>query len=454
MQATEQIPESITRRRMPWLRGTKLLYRLLSGDFTRKVLDTSATRVALIGIGLLTTIAVVRGLGPEGRGFYAVALAVGMLGQQFGVLGLHVSNTHFVAKNPSHLPELLGNTLAVSLVIGGLTLAGPYLIFAAWPGLAPIHGALLILALAWIPLSIAYLLTQSLLLGIGEVKLYNRTELTNRALALGIIAGLIVLRQVDPTKVFAAGLFTMTAMLAVILVHLVKMAGRFPKPSWAIFQTTMGYGLRAYLAALFCFVVIRADVLMLKYLRGAVDSGYYSIAVNMSDYIVLLPTIIALLLLPKLSAIAEIKEKYRVMKRITMGVMAVETPLLLLSVLFAPMVVRIMFGSAFASSVPAYLWMVPGLFFISIHTLSVTFLNSIGCPMEVVWIWLGCAILKVLFNLWVIPRYGIQGTAFASSFCYFIATACVWWVARRKLRSGVAGAIPAEEPLWIADSKA
>ena len=47
--------------------------RALESDFVRKVLETFATRILLIGIGLATSVLIARILGPEGRGLFAVA---------------------------------------------------------------------------------------------------------------------------------------------------------------------------------------------------------------------------------------------------------------------------------------------------------------------------------------------------------------------------------------------
>ena len=426
------------------------LRHLLSGDFVKKVLATFATRIVLIGIGLITTVVVARILGPEGRGFYAVAMAVGAIGLQFGVLGLNISNTHFVAKDHALLPKLLGNSLVVSCVIGVVAITASYAVFIVWPRLAPLHGSLLLLALAWIPFGLAYLLVQNLLLGVNEIGTYNRTELVNRTLALAIIGGLVMAHKVNVPLVFFGGLVAMAAMLAVIVVRLINVAGASPQPSLELFKSNLAYGMRAYLLAFFCFLVIRSDLLMLKYMRGPETAGYYSIAVSMADYIVLLPTVIASLLLPKLSVAADIGQKYRLMKKVVIGSLAIEGPLLMLSALLAPWAVRLLFGRAFAPSVPAYLWLVPGLLFLSIHTVAVQFLNSIGCPMSVVWIWMGCAVLKLLLNMWAIPVYGVSGAAMASSLCYLVATVLVLAVIRWELRRGKTGIAELGETEWTA----
>ncbi|HVU47800.1 MAG TPA: flippase [Terracidiphilus sp.] len=412
---------------------------LMAGDFVRKVLATFTTRIVLIVIGLVTTVLVARILGPAGRGLYAVATAIGNIGLQFGTLGMHASNVYFVSKDRATLPKLLGNSLFVSCIIGILALVGSYSVFAVLPQLAPLHGLLLLLGLLWIPVGTAYLLAQNLLLGVNEVATYNRTELGNRSLALVIIVFLAFAHWLSSESAFGAGLITMTLMLGVIVAHLAKVAHAAPRPSLELFKDNLSYGMRAYFGTFFCFLVLRSDLLVVKYLCGAEAAGYYSIAVNMADYIVILPTVIASLLMPKLSATQDIIEKYRLMKKVLIGTVGIVGPLLLLSVVLAPFVVRILFGSAFAPSVPAYLWLVPGMLFLSIHMISVQFLNSIGYPMSVVWIWLGCAILNIGLNLaWAVPLWGATGAAITSSICYILATVSVLGVIRLEMRRELA----------------
>ena len=114
---------------MVWLQEFMFPFikKAVNSDLSQKVVETFVTRILLIGIGLVTSVIVARILGPEGRGLYAVALAVGAIGMQFGNLGLHASNTYYVSRDRSLLPLLVSNTLLVSFAFGGTgaLLAGP-----------------------------------------------------------------------------------------------------------------------------------------------------------------------------------------------------------------------------------------------------------------------------------------------------------------------------------------
>jgi len=155
-------------------------------ELRRNVFETYGTRLLVLAGTFATAVVIARELGPTGRGFYAVAATVGAIGVQFSNLGLHLSNIYYVAKDRALLPTLIGNTLAVISVVCVVTaLSGISLVF--WPELSPVHGTLLLLALASVPVGLAYLLTQGLLLGVNEVRAYNTIESSGKVLALALI---------------------------------------------------------------------------------------------------------------------------------------------------------------------------------------------------------------------------------------------------------------------------
>lgn len=105
-------------------------------EFTRQVVHTIVSRVALLPLGVIVSALLARALGPAGRGELAVATAFATVCMQFGNLGLHTSNTYFVARQRDLLPTLTANTLALSLGLGSLVALGIGIVLTAFPGLA------------------------------------------------------------------------------------------------------------------------------------------------------------------------------------------------------------------------------------------------------------------------------------------------------------------------------
>jgi O-antigen/teichoic acid export membrane protein len=408
---------------------TRFFAQIVGSDIVRKIMETFATRVLLIGVGLVTTVIVARILGPTGRGLYAVAFTVGALGIQFGNLGLHTSNTYFAARNKAHLSILVGNSLFVSLVIASLGAGLVWIFFLIWPRFSPLQGALLGLSLLSIPLGLAYLLLQNLLLGVQEVRSYNQIELANKLLSIVLIALVILSHVVKVETVFAAGLVAVFVSLFWALACLRGHVGNPLSLSFAFFQENLKYGMKAYLSSFFAFLMLRVDLLMVQYMKGAELAGQYSVAASMVDMVYIFPAVVGTIIFPKLSALENNADKWRLSVRTSLIVGLIMLPLAGSAAILAKPAVSILFGRPFLPAVPAFLWLLPGILFYG-ASFSLQYLLSIGLPRFVLWIWLFVVFFNISLNSILIPQYGIIGASWVSSLtyiaCFLLFTGYAW----------------------------
>lgn len=418
-----------------WRISSNYYRKIIASDFVRKVAETFATRILLIGIGLATSVIVARILGPEGRGLYAVAVAIGAIGVQFGNMGLHASNTYSAARKRSLVPTLVGNSLLVSFVFGGLVAALAWVVFSLWPNLAPVHGILLVLALVWIPVGLAYMLMRDLLLGVQEIRAYNKIDLISSLFGVILIILLIVINIVTVETVFSAGLIMVIISLVWVLRGLRPYFTRTPVPSLALFKDNIRYGLKVYLADFFAFLVLRVDILMAKYILGSKQTGYYSVAVSMADMVYVLPVIIGTIMFPKLSSMPSIVEKWKFTKTVAKCVAIVMVSLGGLAALIAGPVVRVLYGQAFVPAVPAFLWLMPGIFFLSLQTVIIKFAASENYPISITLFYFFVSVLNIILNYFFLNYYGIKGASLASSICYALLFLLVTTYTLRMLKN-------------------
>jgi O-antigen/teichoic acid export membrane protein len=410
--------QAVIPRESAWNALHTLLRQLTDSDFVRKVAETYVTQIVLIGLGLVTNVAVARALGPQGRGLYAVAMTVGVTGVQLTNLGLHASNTYYLARNRLLLPILVGNSFAISFGLGGGIAATMGAVFHCEPELAPVRGPLLVLGLLWIPFGLAFLLMENLLLGLQQVRSFNKVELLNRFVSLCLVAGIIVVGKTSPASVLSAMLLAVCFSLGWTYSVLNRLASFRPRPSFKVLRSHVQLGIKAYLIALFGFLLLRIDLLMVKYLLGAEQAGYYSIASTMGDYVLMLPSVIGLILFPRLSAIAETGEKLRQVRKVASGTALALLPVLGVAAVGAAPIVRMLFGKEFLPAVGPFLWLLPGIFAMGVEITMVQFLNSIGYPTILVWVWFASTLLNIALNFWAIPHYGIGGASLVSSISY------------------------------------
>jgi len=406
------------------------LWRIAAGtELRRNVLETYGTRILVILVTFATAVVIARELGPTGRGLYAVAATLGAIGAQFGNLGLHASNIYYVAKDRALLPALIGNTLAVVLVACGVAaLCGIGFVF--WPKVAPVHGTLLLLALASVPAGLAYLLTQGLLLGVNEVRAYNNIECGGKLIALGLICILAFVNGGTVALFFGATLSSVVVTFLWSLLRLRRVSAEPPKLSLAVFRQSIGVGVRAYTIAFFGFLLLRIDLLMVKYILGATEAGYYSISQILAENAMMFPVVIGLLLFPKLSAIKEKEDKLQLANKAVLATAALMLPVVVIAALAASPIISIAFGRNFLPAVSPFAWLMPGTYFLGIEIVMVQLLNSEGFPPIIVVTWIVDIIINVALNFWAIPRYGITGASIVSSVCYFliflVVSAVVW----------------------------
>jgi O-antigen/teichoic acid export membrane protein len=396
------------------------LWRRVAGtELRRNVFESYGTRVLVVAVTFATAVVIARELGPSGRGFYAVAAAVGAIGVQFSNLGLHLSNTYYVAKDRALLPALIGNTLAVVFVAGVVTvLTGVGLVF--WPKLSPVHGTLLILALASVPVGLAYLLTQGLLLGVNEVRAYNQIECGSKFLVLALIC-IPALVHLGTVELFF-GLTLLSVLLGFLwaLLRLRRVSTEPFELSLAVFRQSIGTGINAYVILFFGFLVLRIDLLMVKYMLGATEAGYYSISQVLAENTMMFPVVLGSLLFPKLSALKGREEKLQLANKAVLATAALMLPAVVIGALAAGPIISIAFGRSFLPAVAPFVWLMPGIYFLGIETVMVQLLNSEGFPPIIVAAWIADTVVNVAVNFWAIPRYGITGASVVSSVCYFL----------------------------------
>jgi len=417
-------------------------------EFRRNVLETYGARLLGVALAFATAIVIARELGPTGRGLYAVAVTVGAIGVQFSNLGLHASNIYHVAKDRTLLPALIGNTLAVVVVACVATaLSGLGLIL--WPKLAPIQGTLLLLALASVPVGLACLLTQGLLLGVNEVRAYNKIELGGKVLGLALICILAMAHRGTAELFFGITLSCVLLSFLWVLLRLRRVSTEPLVPSLAIFRQSIGIGIKAYMILFFNFLLLRVDLLMVKYMLGATEAGYYSISQTLAENTAMFPVIVGLLLFPKLSATKEKEEKLRLANKAVLVTAALMLPAVVIATFAAAPIIPLAFGRDFLPAVSPFAWLMPGTYFLGIETVMVQLLNSEGYPRIVVVAWIVSTVFNVALNFWAIPRFGINGASVVSSVCYFLMFLTVWAVVwkRNYRRHPAVACVPQLRPM-------
>lgn len=388
--------------------------------FVQNVIHTILTRGVLIAIGLITSMLVTRGLGPTGKGIYSLVLAAIGIGAQFGNLGLHVSNTYFVAQNKRLLGFLFKNTIVLSLLTGLLITFFIYIVHLYRPNIFGINTALFPIIFLGIIFSLLSLLLRNLMIGIQKIKVNNYIELFTKVIVTSII---VILYFADKITVEYV-LILVVLEFIIWSIYLGYKLNLYASPKGSIstklFKKNFNYGFKAYIIGLLGYLVIRSDVFLVNYYLDKSNVGFYFTSVQLVDQIKVLGGIVASILMPKLSSVNSIKEKYRLNKEVIKYMSGILFVICLFAFILAEYIIYILFGEEFLPAVSSFRILLVAILFLSIESIMAQFLAATGLPKELIYYWILAFLINLSLNFYLIPIYGENGAAFASLVAYLI----------------------------------
>ncbi len=421
-------------------------------DFSKNVAISSISRVLTIGMAVLTSVIIARILGPSGKGILAALGAMVGIALQFGSLGLHGANTYFAAKDKNKSTSLIANSFWFSLVVGLVIFFISYLFLSQHLGaLGQVDFRLATIALAAVPFLLLNYLWQNILVGLNKIKTYNVVLILNQSLYLvGAIVILLVLRKgVLPLVIFN----TVTAIIITFLFWIYFLrAKKFSfKVDWHLIKQSLNYGFKVYISCFLGYLVLRSDIFILNYFRGAAETGLYSVAASFIDAFLVLPSIIALLLIPKATEnLGQSGDIVAKVSRISIIIVAV---ICFGAIFLGRPAINIVFGSAFDKSFIPLLILVPGAFFLSIGTIISQYFTAHNRLMPIVYVWAIATILNISMNIVYIPIYGMVAAAASSLLAYIVVCSYVVYSFLRLNNYSFAKLIPTRKDIKIIYNK-
>jgi len=381
----------------------------LVASIDRDMLTTIAVRlVMLVGAGL-ASILTTRYLSPSLRGEYFVAYTLAQGIAQFGNFGLHSSNTYLVARRRALAGRLLANSLWLSLLAGAVSSVVVLVAVLAGSSIEP---ARLWLVPGLGSATLFYLLGANLFVGLKRLGTFNRFQLSSNVCVVVCLSAAAAVGAGPTGFLLAMSIGWMTVSCA-LLFTLRRETGASLAFSSDVFRASVRYALKAYVATLCGFLVIRGNIFLLTALASAEQVGYYSVAAQLAEVMAIVPQSMALVLFPAL--ITAKSGQFRTMFRH----MVVLAALLALGcgavALGARSLVLALFGPSYMPAVSALRWMLPGVFFLGLTSMPSQYLAAAGFPISVVAVWIGGGIAAAAIGSLLIPVHAGAGAAVAMS---------------------------------------
>jgi O-antigen/teichoic acid export membrane protein len=406
------------------------LVGLSGSEFIRGFGTSAATRVAILLIGIVTSVFITRALGPEGRGQFAAATAITVIGSQFGYLGLNVANIRVSARTPAAVGSLVGNSLFVSFVVAGLACLGALVLAMVFPRMSPLPLGLLVLALAAIPFNVAFALINSIFVGLSRIHESNVMHLLSRVISAGLIILVVVAGFATAATLF--GVVTLALVMSLVLFSYFLVRGRWrPRLDLRLAREHARFGAVAFASSTLLLLLSKADVLIVQFVLGDVSTGYYAVASSLVETLRVFPAIAAVLLLARLAPSHRAATRASVTRVAALSMAGLMAVVALAAGALASPIITLLYGAEFEASVAPFVILLPGLVMAAVSSVLMSYLWSIGDSALTVTGPLAGLTANVVLNLWLLPILGVNAAALASSISWGVVLAIgIAWASR------------------------
>jgi O-antigen/teichoic acid export membrane protein len=399
--------------------GIMRKFRELSGGVWATISNIgwlSMDRIVRMGGALLVGTLVARYLAPAAFGMVSLATAIYLLFNTVSNLGLDYLMVRDVVLHPDEIHEVMGTAFWMKAAASVITTAFAVLfVWLTHPGQLALVAMVALMSVASISQAwdvIDYFFQAKTLSRLTVIPKLIAFLLANVARLLAVYLRLGVMTFVVITA--AEMLFGEIGLLVSYRLH------QHGIPNWRWNRTRarlmLRQGLPLVAASFLVMVYMRTDQIMLGYFLGERSVGYYSAAVRISEIWYAIPMLTCNSVMPRLlRALHDDKALYyRRLQGVYNGLALISVSLGLLTLPLSRWMVTFLFGQAYISAahiLNIHIW--TGVFvFIGVlggqqlihEGLSIVELRRAGAG----------AMVNLLLNFLLIPRYGIAGSAFAT----------------------------------------
>ncbi len=373
-----------------------------------------------------------RTLGPAGKGILAVAIFYPTAFFTIGHLSINMMNIHYVGKREYALERFAGNSLFLSLVISALLYA---LFLATLPFFSDtlykgVPSQLLYLAFATIPLVLIMHYFRSILQGVQKIFQFNMVNLSSGLAKLLIVVLLVILWRYGVMGALLAAVIGFGFGAFVGLSYTKKMAPGKWKVDRELLKKLVFGGSKLHISSISTFLYGYMEIAMVNYFLSSKQVGYIAVAIAASRMMFLLSQAVSTVLYPEVSK-KEMKEAEHVNSVVCRNAFMLIVGATVLAVFLAKQMVLIYAGGAFLPAVLPLQIMLVG-----------TGMSTFAQLMSPLWVRKGwfwqlsvlaliMLAINFLLNIYLIPRYGLVGAAWAKSLTYaagFIQICIVYFI--------------------------
>lgn len=393
-------------------------------ELWNRIIRTGGVKIYGALLGMVSITVTARILGPEGRGELVAITTWVTTFSTFAYLSLGQVAIYRAAKSEggSWLPPAYHTLLSFALVS---TLVGWVVAYVFFSIKEPnIFGDLspywLLLGFLLLPFRIWEQYCSSLLMAVERLDIHNRFQFIGSTVGFLLTLFLLIVVGWGVGGVLTSHLVSQLLIAAGGITLLHRLAGGWSRPSWFDMKSFLGDGLKLHMNAVGMFFITGSDILMLNYHRGAEETAFYQLGVQLMAMMMLVPQAAQMVVYGKVSKLGP-DLAWQVHRKVLLQVTALIAVAALIIGLTAPWWLILLVGEAFEPAVELFQWLL-------IASIGMTF-SILMAPQ---WVGRGLfsivSVMALLFGglnlalnwLWI-PVYGMYGAVCATLITYLVS---------------------------------
>ena len=317
-------------------------------------------------LSLVAGIILARALGPGGRGLYSLALVAPSALVLVANFGVSNALTYHLARRTFRIDQLIGQVIALALILGGVTTVA-LLVAVALFGKAILPGVptnLVVIAGLSLPLGLFFYFTLSFCQGLERFVEFNVLYLVN---AVALVVFLVPLFWARGNVTLAVGAWSLSWVPTAIvgLVFLARRGRLNVRLDPAVTRALLRFGLVGYLSFLTNYLNFRLDTFLVNIFSNATQVGFYAVAVSLAETIWYISSAAGTVLTPRVAAGGSTTSDDTT-GRVSRVVVATSALGAIALAVAAPLIVPVLFGSAFHPSILGIWLLLPGIMTLSV----------------------------------------------------------------------------------------
>lgn len=389
--------------------------------FVKNSLYTLISNIIIICIGFFTSWVISRTLGAELQGVYNLAILIPNLMYNFLNFGQDTSTMFFLSNKTINKRDLIDNMIPVSIFYTIIsTLLGTLFIFLLKDSMfTEVSNNTLIFALIISPLTFLNNNLTAVLKSEGKFFIVNKVQVINKIIYFLICTILFFIVDVNIV------IFANIIILSISIISLWKKIGiksiriKFNKEYQ---KKNISYGFKGYLANMITFLNYRLDTFIIKALsKSTMTVGQYGVSVTLAEQVWVFASAISSVMFPYITSIENDEDKSKVTS-LTFKIVMVVTFMAIIVLFFASNLIRFVYGEDYYGSIIPLKILLIGVFSLSLGKILANDIASRGKPELNALSNLIGLLVNVIFNILLIPRFGIAGAAMATSISYTLTS--------------------------------